>query len=80
MFINITGSSGRLGRDRMVVGFTTGYGISAFHHKCCEFESCSGEAYAIQHYVIKFVTDLRYVGGLHRVLKFPPPIKLTTTV
>ena len=28
-----------------------------------------------QHYVIKFVSDLRQVGGFHRVLLFPPPIK-----
>ena len=27
------------GRDRMVVGFTTTYAISAFHHWSCEFES-----------------------------------------
>jgi hypothetical protein len=25
-------------RDRMVVGFTTIYAISAYHHKRCEFE------------------------------------------
>jgi hypothetical protein len=31
---------------------------------------------AIQHYVIKFVSDLRQVGGFLRVLRFPPPIKL----
>ena len=31
------------------------------------------------HYVMKFVSDLRQVGGIHRVLRFPPPIKLTTT-
>jgi hypothetical protein len=30
------------GRDRMVVGFTTTYTISAYHHWCCEFESQSG--------------------------------------
>jgi hypothetical protein len=51
------------GRDRMVVGFTIIYAISAYHHKRCEFESCSGEVYLIQHYVIKFVSDLRQVGG-----------------
>jgi hypothetical protein len=28
----------------------------------CEFESCSGEVYSIQHSVIKFVSDLRQVG------------------
>jgi hypothetical protein len=33
-----------------------------------------GEVYSIQHYVIKFVSDLRQVGGFQR---FPPPIKLT---
>ena len=31
-------------------------------------------------YVIKFVSDLRQVGGFLRVLRFPPPIKLTTTI
>jgi hypothetical protein len=28
-----------------------------------EFETRSGEVYSIQHYVIKFVCDLRQVGG-----------------
>jgi hypothetical protein len=32
--------------------------------------------YSIQQYVIKFVIDLRQVGGLFRVFQFPPPIKL----
>jgi hypothetical protein len=31
----------RRGCDRMVVGFTTTYVISACHHSSCEFESCS---------------------------------------
>jgi hypothetical protein len=35
---------------------------------------------SIQHYVIKFVCDLRQVGGFLRVLRFPPPIKLTATM
>ena len=35
---------------------------------------------AIQHYVIKFVSDLLQVGGFLRVLRFPPPIKLTATI
>ena len=34
-----------------------------------------GEVYLIQHYVIKFVIDLRQVSGFLRVLRFPPPIK-----
>jgi hypothetical protein len=36
-----------------------------------------GEVYSIQHYVIKFVSDLLQVGGF---LRFPPPIKLTATI
>jgi hypothetical protein len=39
-----------------------------------------GKVYVIQHYVIKFVSDLRQVGGFLRVLRFAPPIKLTTTI
>jgi hypothetical protein len=30
-----------------------------------------GKVYSLQHYVIKFVSDLLQVGGFHR---FPPPI------
>jgi hypothetical protein len=67
---------GRRGRDCMVVGFTTTYAIGARHQLCCEFESRSG----VQHYVIKFVSDLRKVGGFLLVLRFTPPIKLTATI
>jgi hydrocephalus-inducing protein len=35
------------------------------------------EMYSIQNYVIKFVSDLRQVGGF---LRFPPPRKLTATI
>ena len=35
-----------------------------------------GEVYSIHHYVIKFASDLRQVGGFLQVLRFPPPIKL----
>ena len=35
------------------------------------------EVYSIQHYVIKFDSDLREVGGFLRVLRLPPLIKLT---
>jgi DNA-directed RNA polymerase subunit RPC12/RpoP len=34
----------------------------------------------VQHYVIKFVSDLRQVGGFLGSLRFPPPIKLTATI
>ena len=53
-------------RDRMVVGFI-----------CCELVSHSGEVYSIQHYVIKFVSDLQQICGFLWILRFPPPIKLT---
>jgi hypothetical protein len=39
------------------------------------FKSRTGEMCSIQHYVIKFVSDLRQVGGFLRVYRFPPPIK-----
>ena len=45
-------------RDRIIVGVTTTYAISAYHHWCCELESRSGRG--VQH-VIKFVSDLRQV-------------------
>jgi len=38
---------GRRGRDRMVVRSTTTCAITAYHHRCCEFESRSGEVYNI---------------------------------
>jgi hypothetical protein len=62
----------------MVVGFTTTYAISTYHHWCCEFESRSGRG--VQHYVIKFVSDLLQVGGFLRDLRCHPPIKLTATI
>jgi len=58
------------GRDRMVVGFTTTYAISAYHHWCCEFESRLGQS--VQHYVIKIVSELQQVGGFLWFLWFPP--------
>jgi len=36
-------------RDLMLVGFTTTYAVSAYHHCYCEFESQSGRG--VQHYV-----------------------------
>jgi hypothetical protein len=36
-----------------------------------------GELYSVQHYVIKFVSDLRKVSGF---LKFPPPNKLSLSI
>jgi hypothetical protein len=41
-----------------------------YHHLVLTYESRS-----IQHYKIKFVSDLQHVGGFLWVLRFPPPIK-----
>ena len=51
MIYDFSSPSGRRGRDRMVVGFTTTFAISAYHNSSCEFEPYSGEVYSIQHYV-----------------------------
>jgi len=74
----VYGIRGLRGRDCMIVGFTTTYATSAYHHWCCEFESRSGRG--VQRYVIKFVSDLQQVSGFLRVLRFPPQIKLTATI
>ena len=62
----------------MLVRFTTTYAISAFHHWCCKFEPRSGRG--VQHYGIKFVSDLRQIDVFLWVLLFPPPIKLTARI
>ena len=65
----------------MVVGFTTAYAISAYTitTKVVSSNPANGEVYSI-HYVIKFVSGLRQVGGFLRELLFPPQIKLTATI
>ena len=54
--------------------------MSVYHHESCESKAARGELYSIQHYVIKFFSDLEQVGGFLQVLRFPPPIKLTSTI
>jgi hypothetical protein len=39
-----------------------------------------GEVYSMQHYVIKFISELQQVGGFLRVFRFSQPIKLTATI
>jgi hypothetical protein len=36
--------------------------------------------YSIQHYVIKFVSDVQQVGFFPQVLRFPSPMKLTAWI
>jgi hypothetical protein len=38
------------------------------------------EVYSIQHYVRKFVSDMRQVSGFFLILRFRPPIALTDTI
>jgi hypothetical protein len=59
----------------MVAGFTTTYAINA--HQVVSSNHDHGEVYSIQHYVIKFVSDVQQVSGY---LRFPPLIQLTTTI
>ena len=40
----------------------------------------NGKVCSIQHYVIKFVSDMRHVAGFYPVFRFPSPIKLTATI
>ena len=56
------------GRDRMVVGFTTTCAISAMTTKVVSSNPIHREVYSIQHYEIKFVSDLQQVGGFLWVL------------
>ena len=46
--------------------------VVSVNNKQVEFASRLGKVYSIQHYVIKFVDDLRQVGGFLRALQFPP--------
>jgi len=71
---------GRRGRDRMVVGFTTTYAISAYHYWVLMLWVRISIRARYTTLCDKFVSDLRQVGGFLRVLRFPPPIKLTATI
>jgi hypothetical protein len=71
-------NSGR--RDRMVVGFTTGVNSVPITTIVVSLNPADGEVYSMQHYLIKFVSDLQQAGGFFRGLWFPPPIKLTATI
>jgi len=65
----------------MIVGFITTYmQVVPTPTKVVSSNPAHGEVYSIQHYVIKFVSDLRQVGGLLRILRFSLPIKLTATI
>ena len=64
------------GRGRMVVGFTTTCGIT----DVVSLNLTHGEVYSIQHYLIKFVSDLRQVSGFLQYSGFLEQITVTTTI
>ena len=65
------------GRDRMVVEFKLSLqSVPISANVVSSNLALETEVFSIQHNMIKFVSDLWQVGGF---LRFPPPIKLTTT-
>ena len=71
---------GRLGRDRMAVGFTTTLQSVHISTNFVSSNPIHGELYSIQHYMRKFVIDLQQFGGFFCLLRFSPPIKLTAMI
>ena len=71
---------GHRGRDRMVVGLQLSMQSEHITTKVMSSNPAHGEVYSIQHYVVKFVGDLRQFGGFFRILQFPPSIKLFATI
>jgi hypothetical protein len=68
LILSPNGQMGGRGSDRMVVEFTTTCAITT---KVVSSNPVHDKVYLIQHYVIKFVSDLRQVRGYLRVLRFP---------
>jgi hypothetical protein len=62
----------------MVVGLPLPVQSVPITNKVVSSNPVHGEVYSIQYYVIQFVSDFRKVGGFLRVLRFPPPITLTS--
>ena len=69
---------GLCGHDHMVVGFTMQRVPIAT--EVVSSNPAQTRCTQIQYYVIKFVSDLRQVGGFLWVLWFPPPITLAATI
>jgi len=78
--LSLSMHSNRLIRKLLLVGFTTTYAISAYHHKRCEFECRLWRDVPDATLCDKFGSDLWQVGDFLRVLRFPPPIKLVATI
>ena len=66
-------------KDVLIDRFST-HNEFAITTKVVSSNPAHDEGYSIQHFVVKFVGDLRQVGGFLQLLRFPPPIKLTATI
>jgi len=55
----------------MVIGFMHSVAITT---KVVISNPIHSEMYSIQHFMIKFVSDLQQIDGFLQVLPFPPPI------
>ena len=65
-----------LGHDRMVVAQLPMQSVP-MTTSVVRSNPTHGMVYSIQHYLIKFVNDLRQVSGFLQVRQFPPPINVT---
>ena len=63
LFVLYTCFRAGCGRDRMLVGFPTTYATVPITTNVVSSNPAHREVYLIQHYVIKFVSDLKQVGG-----------------
>ena len=72
--------SGLRGGDNMVVDVQLPMQPVPIATSMVSSNPAHGEVYSIQHCVIKFVSNLRQVGGVLRVRWFPQPIKVITTI
>jgi hypothetical protein len=50
------------------------------HKKKNQLAAFDDKGVTTQNYVIKFVSDLRQVGGFLRIFRFPPLITLSATI
>ena len=66
--------------DVYFISIDWSYGIWIYYYLCPSVPITTKVVSSIQHYVLKFVSDLRQVDGFLRVLRFPPPMKLTAKI
>ena len=64
----------------MVVGFTTTMRSVPITTDVVSSNAARDGVYSIQHYMIKFASDLPQVDCFFSVLRFSPQIKLTTAI